>query len=228
MPTVVSVYGPSSRPCPYPQVSLNFHTFYAKTKTIFRYLVDAKFIKPIYSILLKRDLTVEDLKYVDEDIYTNLMWVKNNNIEEVELNMFFEVDVEIFGKRETRELVKNGSQIEVTEKNKLDYIQKMVRFRLEHGIKPQMDGLAYGFNEVVNTKQLKNLEISDLELILNGAQEIDIQDWRSHTEYRGGYFDSHDNIQIFWLFITQLSDGRTYFKSRAWTVQKKPSIFVKV
>ena len=215
MPTVVSVYGPSSRPCPYPQVSLNFHTFYAKVTTIFRYLVDAKFIKPIYSILLKRDLTVEDLKYVDEDIYTNLMWVKNNNIEEVELNMFFEVDVEIFGKRETRELVKNGSQIEVTEKNKLDYIQKMVRFRLEHGIKPQMDGLAYGFNEVVNTKQLKNLEISDLELILNGAQEIDIQDWRSHTEYRGGYFDSHDNIQIFWLFITQLSDGRTYFKSRA-------------
>ena len=211
MPTVVSVYGPSSRPCPYPQVMLNFQPFHAKIKTTFRYLVDAKFIKPIYSILLKRDLTVEDLKYVDEDIYTNLMWVKNNNIEEVELNMFFEVDVEIFGKRETRELVKNGSQIEVTEKNKLDYIQKMVRFRLEHGIKPQMDGLAYGFNEVVNTKQLKNLEISDLELILNGAQEIDIQDWRSHTEYRGGYFDSHDNIQIFWLFITQLSDGRTFF-----------------
>ena len=59
---------------------------------------------------MKRDLTVEDLKYVDEDIYTNLMWVKNNNIEEVELNMYFEVDVEIFGKRETRELVKNGSQ----------------------------------------------------------------------------------------------------------------------
>ena len=60
---------------------------------MFRYLVDAKFIKPIYSILLKRDLTVDDLKYVDEDIYTNLMWVKNNNIEEVDLNMFFEVDV---------------------------------------------------------------------------------------------------------------------------------------
>ena len=194
---------------------------------IHRYLVDAKFIKPIYSLLLKRDLTVDDLKYVDEDIYTSLMWVKDNNIEQVQLNMFFEVDVEIFGRRETRELVDNGSQIEVTESNKLDYIQKMVRFRLEHGIKPQMDGLgnsfndnlqvliwhelAYGFNEVVNTTQLKNLEISDLELILNGAQEIDCHDWRSHTEYRGGYFDSHDNIQLFWQFITQLSDGELFF-----------------
>ena len=68
------------------------------------------------------------------------------------------------------------------------------------------------FNEVVNTKQLKNLEISDLELILNGAQEIDIQDWRSHTEYRGGYFDSHDNIQLFWQFITQLTDGKSVLK----------------
>ena len=110
---------------------------------IHRYLVDAKFIKPIYSLLLKRDLTVDDLKYVDEDIYTSLMWVKDNNIEQVQLNMFFEVDVEIFGRRETRELVTNGSQIEVTESNKLDYIQKMVRFRLEHGIKPQMDGLGW-------------------------------------------------------------------------------------
>ena len=56
------------------------------------------------------------------------------------------------------------------------------------------------------------MEISDLELILNGAQEIDIQDWRSHTEYRGGYFDSHDNIQLFWQFITQLTDGKSVLK----------------
>ena len=84
----------------------------------------------------------------------------------------------------------------------------MVEFRLTHGVKHQMDGLAYGFMEVVNIKHLKNVSPSDLELILNGTQEIDVNDWRSNTEYRGGYFDSHENIQIFWEYIAQLTHGK--------------------
>ena len=73
--------------------------------------------------------------------------------------------------------------------------------------KHQIAGLAHGFNEVVNIKLLKTLEITDLELILNGTQEIDVQDWRSNTEYRGGYFDSHENISLFWDYIHNLSNG---------------------
>ena len=76
-----------------------------------------------------------------------------------------------------------------------------------------MDGLAYGFMEVVNIKHLKNIDIPDLELILNGTQEIDLADWRSNTEYRGGYFDSHENIELFWEYITKLSNGK--YKTRS-------------
>ena len=54
---------------------------------------------------------------------------------------------ERFGRHETRELIRNGSNIELTESNKSEYIQKMIEFRLTHGVKHQMDGLAYGFME---------------------------------------------------------------------------------
>ena len=85
-----------------------------------------------------------------------MMWIKNNNIEDVGLSMFFEVDVvgfqnryhkrwrarvsvkfsqEIFGRHETRELIPNGANVEVTEANKIDYISKMVEFRLTDGVK---------------------------------------------------------------------------------------------
>ena len=131
-------------------------------------------------------------------------------------------------------MIPNGANIEVTEANKIDYISKMVEFRLTDGVKVrikkvkftmiirgliyckilicdpkkhQIAGLAHGFNEVVNIKLLKTLEITDLELILNGTQEIDVQDWRSNTEYRGGYFDSHENISLFWDYIHNLSNG---------------------
>ena len=52
-----------------------------------------KFVIPIYKILLKRPLGVDDIKHVDEEIYNSMMWIKNNNIEDVGLSMFFEVDV---------------------------------------------------------------------------------------------------------------------------------------
>ena len=65
----------------------------------------------------------------------------------------------------------------------------------------------------MNIKLLKTLEITDLELILNGTQEIDVQDWRSNTEYRGGYFDSHENISLFWDYIHNLSNGKSKHKN---------------
>ena len=42
---------------------------------------------------------------------------------------------EIFGRHETRELIPNGANVEVTEANKIDYISKMVEFRLTDGVK---------------------------------------------------------------------------------------------
>jgi hypothetical protein len=60
------------------------------------------------------------------------------------------------------------------------------------------------FNEVVNIKMLERFTSSDLELALCGTQDIDLQDWRSHTEYRGGYFDSNDTVELFWKYIEEL------------------------
>ena len=65
----------------------------------------------------------------------------------------------------------------------------------------------------MNIKLLKTLDITDLELILNGTQEIDVQDWRSNTEYRGGYFDSHENISLFWDYIHNLTNGNSKHKN---------------
>lgn len=42
-----------------------------------------------------------------------------------------------------------------------------------------------------------------LELILSGTLNIDIEDWRENTEYKGGYFDGHvvSNVELFRILI---------------------------
>jgi len=47
-----------------------------------------------------------------------------------------------------RELKPNGRNIAVTEKNKKDYIERMVKWRVERGVAEQTASLVRGFHEV--------------------------------------------------------------------------------
>lgn len=48
-----------------------------------------------------------------------------------------------------RELVPGGKEIEVTEENKHEYVEQMVRWRVERGVAEQMESIVKGFNEVL-------------------------------------------------------------------------------
>ena len=47
-----------------------------------------------------------------------------------------------------RELVPDGKNIEVTERNKHEYVEQMVRWRVERGVAEQTESIVNGFNEV--------------------------------------------------------------------------------
>lgn len=62
--------------------------------------------------------------------------------------MNFSVNEEIFGKIVERDLKPGGRHVSVTEKNKKEYIEKMVKWRLERGVAEQTEALVRGFYEV--------------------------------------------------------------------------------
>lgn len=47
-----------------------------------------------------------------------------------------------------RELKSGGSNIQVTEKNKKEYIERMAKWRVERGVAQQTEALVRGFYEV--------------------------------------------------------------------------------
>lgn len=47
-----------------------------------------------------------------------------------------------------RELKSGGTNIQVTEKNKKEYIERMARWRVERGVVQQAEALVRGFYEV--------------------------------------------------------------------------------
>lgn len=52
-----------------------------------------------------------------------------------------------------RELKSGGTNIQVTEKNKKEYIERMARWRVERGVVQQAEALVRGFYEVCLVEQ---------------------------------------------------------------------------
>lgn len=51
----------------------------------------------------------------------------------------------------------------------------------------QFNALMAGFHEFVTADMLEIFDERELELLIGGLAEFDMQDWQSNTDYKGGY-----------------------------------------
>ncbi|KAJ8009886.1 hypothetical protein DPEC_G00068830 [Dallia pectoralis] len=84
--------------------------------------IDTGFSLPFYKRMLNKKLILKDLESIDPEFYNSLIWIRDNNIEECNLEMYFSVDMEILGKITSHDLKPDGSDLLVTEENKEEYI----------------------------------------------------------------------------------------------------------
>lgn len=84
-------------------------------------LLDAFFIRPFYKMMLQKPIDLKDMESVDTEYYNSLMWIKENDPRQLELT--FSLDEDTFGQKSQHELKPGGSNIEVTDENKDEYIK---------------------------------------------------------------------------------------------------------
>lgn len=73
----------------------------------------------------------------------------------------------------------------------------MTEWRMNRGIEEQTKAFLDGFNEVVPLEWLHYFDERELELMLCGMQEIDIDDWQRNTVFRH-YTRNSKQVQWFW------------------------------
>ncbi|XP_063229832.1 E3 ubiquitin-protein ligase Su(dx) [Bacillus rossius redtenbacheri] len=158
------------------------------------------FTMPFYKCMLNKKLTMKDIESIDPEFYNSLVWIKDNNIEDCGLELYFSVDFEILGQVIHHELKEGGDKVRVTEENKEEYMRLMTEWRMTRGIEEQTKNFLDGFNEVVPLEWLKYFDERELELMLCGMQEIEVEDWQRNTIYRH-YTRSSKQVVWFWQFV---------------------------
>ncbi len=111
---------------------------------------------------------------------------------------------EIMGAKAVVELVKGGSDIDVTNDNFPEYVEACLKYKLMDMVKPQLNELLLGFFDVIPEPALTVFDPNELELILCGLPTIDMEDWEINTIYSGLYENKGERDKVvgwFWEVI---------------------------
>jgi E3 ubiquitin-protein ligase NEDD4 len=164
-----------------------------------RRFLDAFFIGALYKMMLNKAVSLSDMEGVDADFHRSLQWMLDNPIEGV-LDQTFSTEDERFGETKIEDLKPGGRDIEVTDSNKKEYVDLMVKWRIQKRIDEQFQAFITGFHELIPAELVNVFDERELELLIGGIAEIDVEDWKKHTDYRG-YTESDEVIKFFWQTI---------------------------
>ncbi|KAI1822173.1 HECT-domain-containing protein [Xylaria intraflava] len=165
-----------------------------------RRFLDAFFIGALYKMMLGKAVQLADMEGVDADFHRSLQWMLDNDISGGILEQTFSTEDERFGVMTVEDLIPDGRNIDVTNENKKEYVDLMVKWRIEKRIAEQFQAFKDGFQELIPHDLINVFDERELELLIGGIAEIDVDDWKKHTDYRG-YTENDEVIQFFWQTI---------------------------
>ena len=162
----------------------------------YKITIGIHFTRSFCKHILGDPLDFTDVASIDNDLAMSLQWVLDNDISDM-VELTFSVDEQEFGEQGTVELKKGGSDIIVTEENKVEYVRLLTEYKMTGSIKPQINSFLSGFYSIVPRKILAIFGPDELELILCGLSIIDRKDWRKNTKYIN-FTGEDDMIVWFW------------------------------
>lgn len=159
-----------------------------------QHCIQAHLSVPLRKQMISMPITFSDLEFVDEELYRNLKWLKRSCTQVSSLMLDFSISYGGLHADPTNgsnanimsyDLKPGGSELPVTDDNKEEYLQLRLRHRMLDSIKPQLEHFLTGLYEVVPADLLSVFDYQELDLLLCGTPDIDLDDWMHNTEYLG-------------------------------------------
>ena len=156
----------------------------------------------IYKIILDEPVELEDLIFIDCEIYHSIQKLqKLENFSNLEL-YFAENEKDEKGNVNSINFILDGANIPVTKENMSYYFQKKIEYIMNKD-RPYINHIKKSIFSYIPETLIKIFTANELELMLNGTPFIDVSDWIENTEYEG-YSPSDEIIINFWDIVREL------------------------
>lgn len=160
-------------------------------------LLDCYFTRSFYKHILGKPVKYTDMESEDYSFYQGLVFLLEHDVKELGYELTFSVEVREFGVTEVRELKPNGANVPVTEENKHEYVRLVCQEKMTGSIRKQLNAFLEGFYDIIPKRLISIFNEQELELLISGLPNIDIDDLKASTEYHK-YLPNSLQIQWFW------------------------------
>jgi len=160
-------------------------------------LLECYFTRSFYKHILGKPVKYTDMESEDYAFYQGLVYLLENDMSTVGLDLTFSIEIQEFGVTEVRDLLPNGRNIPVTEDRKHEYVRLVCQEKMTGAIRKQLKSFLEGFYEIIPKRLISIFNEQETELLLSGLPNIDIDDLKANTEYHK-YQATSLQIQWFW------------------------------
>ncbi|KAI5611802.1 putative E3 ubiquitin-protein ligase HERC4, partial [Silurus asotus] len=169
-------------------------------------IVELNFPVALYKKLLKKPPTLEDLKELMPVVGRSLQELLDYTEDDVEETfcLNFTITVENFGETEVLELVPNGTNINVNNHNRQEFVNAYVDYIFNFSVAPLFNAFYAGFHKICGGKVLELFQPNELQAMIIGNTNYDWNELEKNTKYKGEYWPEHPTIKFFWEVFHEL------------------------
>lgn len=170
-------------------------------------IIDVSFVEPVYKALLSLSCSLADLAAIDRVYHASLVDVMTSADVE-SYGLAFCVDYPEGNTIQTFNLVNDGDQRPVTNANRDEYIDLVVKWIFGRSIERQLDALRKGLSAVLDPTSLSLLNPRELSELTAGMPTVNLDEWRTHTVHENGYTADSPTVRWFWQALASFSPAK--------------------
>ena len=169
-------------------------------------LLDAHFTRPIYKHMLGMAISYHDLEAIEPEYYKSLCLLLSSPLVDLgfEDSLSFSADSQVYGISVVVDLTEDGRHITVTDANKAEYVRLIAHHRMTAACRPQLSAFLEGFHSLIPLEAISFFDPLELELLISGLPDIDIEDLKNNTDY-SGYRAFDPTIIMLWTVVRAFS-----------------------
>ncbi|ETO10269.1 hypothetical protein RFI_27108 [Reticulomyxa filosa] len=181
----------------------------------------------VWKPLVGKQVGREDLKEIDSlcfDILDKLSNIEREGVTPQTFSDYFPYQFTTTSSDGRQVLLKtNGDKIQVTWENRKEYVQLLERYRLNE-FTTQVDAIRRGLATIVPIALLPLFTWQELELMVCGKREIDLELLKANTVYKSGVKVTEKHIQYFWDVLEEFThQQRSNFLRFVWGQSRLPT-----
>ena len=189
----------------YPGMKLELYEFIGKLMIkVIADIINVRnliFNRVLLKSVLRRPITLDDMKYYNLDLYQKLKYINDNQRRGNKQLETIRFVWNIKGPNNTIkeiELVQGGKNIFLNDNNKITFIDKVIYVEAIMPYDEQIKYTQKGLFSILEQDVRGIFSVEELNFLMTGQENIDLNDWKENTIYKGAYNPNHPVIKMFW------------------------------